>query len=79
MNNQERYENTIHRLAECSYEVSSDEQGYIVRHQTDANDISRVRTLDELSELADLMEWAKRRRATQPVNQSEQPTSQDKE
>jgi hypothetical protein len=78
MNKQEPYETIVRRLADCNYEVSADAHGYIVRHQTDTDDISRVRTLDELSELADLMEWAEQRRARQPESQSGQPASQQK-
>jgi hypothetical protein len=64
MDNQERQADAIRRLAQCSYEVLPDERGYIVRHLTDSNDVSRVHTLDDLVDLADLMEWAKQRRTT---------------
>jgi len=64
MHTQEQYEDTVRRLAQCGYEVLSNEQRYIVRHQTDSNDVSQVRTLDELIELAELMEWAQQRQKT---------------
>lgn len=61
MENQERYENAVHRLARYGYEVIPDEQGYIVRHLTDSNDVSQMHNLDQLLDFADLIEWAKQR------------------
>jgi hypothetical protein len=65
MNNQERFEDAVHRLAACGYEVLPDDSGYIVRSVTDSNDMSRMHNLDELIDLADLMEWAEAHRASQ--------------
>ena len=69
MNNQERYEDAVRRLLECCYEVVSDEHGYIVRHLMDRDDVSRASNLDELVELADLMEWAEQRRLSRSERQ----------
>ena len=63
MNPHERYEDTVRRLADYGYEVSSEWQCYIVGHRTDPNDVSRCDNLAQLVELADLMEWAEQRRA----------------
>ena len=58
MNNTERYEDAVRRLLGRSYEVVIEEQGYRVQHLTDHNDVSYARNLNDLVELADLMEWA---------------------
>jgi len=65
MNNHEHYEGAVWRLARCGYEVLPDGQSYIVPYVTDSDDASRAHNLNELIDLADLMEWAERRRAAQ--------------
>jgi hypothetical protein len=62
MESQERQADAVRRLAHCIYAVFVDERGYLVQHLTDSNDVSRAHTLDDLVDLADLMEWAKQRR-----------------
>lgn len=62
MSYQERYEDAVRRLASCGYEVSLDGTSYIVRHVTDHADISRMRDLNELVELANLFEWREKGR-----------------
>jgi hypothetical protein len=62
MESRERQADAARRLAQCGYEVLADERGYIVRHLTDSNDVSCARNLDNLVDLADLMEWATQRR-----------------
>mgnify|MGYP003374583415 CR=1 FL=1 len=57
MQNQERYQESVHRLRLHGYEVISDGQGYIVRHVTDTTDVSQVRDLDDLIDFADLIDW----------------------
>jgi hypothetical protein len=61
MSTLERYEEAVHCLSQYSYEVIADGQGYIVRHTTDVNDVSRVRHLADLIDLAELIEWRYRR------------------
>lgn len=61
MSNHEQYAKAIRRLAACGYTVRQDERGYFVLHQTDNADISRAPTLDDLLDLAELMEWAQQR------------------
>jgi hypothetical protein len=65
MNNQERYEDAVERLATCGYEVLPDDRGYIARCLTDSDDVSRMGNLDQLIDFADLLEWAQARRASQ--------------
>ncbi len=69
MNDGERFADAVHRLAKYGYEVLTDEHGYIVRHLTDADDVSCTRNLDELVDLADLMAWAEQRRASRSDKQ----------
>ena len=72
MNNQERYQDAVHRLAERGYEVFPDGQGYIARCLVDSIDVSRMRHLDDLVEFAGLMEWAEQRRISSTPNEREQ-------
>jgi hypothetical protein len=58
---QERYEDAVHRLYRQGYDVHPHEQGYLVQHHSDDNDISRMRYLNELIELADLLDWREQR------------------
>jgi hypothetical protein len=62
MSDRQRYDEAVHGLAAYGYEVISDPPGYIVRHHSDHDDVSRARNLADLVELAELMEWAARRR-----------------
>jgi hypothetical protein len=62
MNDQEQYEDAMRRLAVYGYEVYSDPPGYIVQHRIDNNDVSRMRHLADLVELAELIEWREARR-----------------
>lgn len=64
MNDQERYEDAVRRLLQYGYEVVPDGHCYSVRHQQDTTDISRAHTLNELIDLADLMQWAAQRNAS---------------
>jgi hypothetical protein len=49
------------RLAVYGYEVQFDPPGYVVQHRINQADVSRARHLDDLADLAELMEWAARR------------------
>jgi hypothetical protein len=62
MDDEEHYKDAVRRLVECCYEVRPDDQGYIIQHRTERDDISHARHLNDLVELADLMEWAEQRR-----------------
>ena len=53
----ERYTKAIKQLAAQEYQVLPNNPGFIVRDLHDPNDVSLVRNLDELVELADLFEW----------------------
>jgi hypothetical protein len=64
VNDQERYEHAVGQLAHCGYVVLLDEQGYIVRHLTDRDDVSRARNLSDLVEQAELLAWAEQRRCS---------------
>jgi hypothetical protein len=55
MNEPER--RAIDCLATHGYEVLPDGTGYIVRHCSDPQDVSRARHLADLVELAELVEW----------------------
>jgi hypothetical protein len=57
----EQYEDAVRRLNKQGYDVHPHEQGYLVQHRTDGNDISRIRHLSELIELADLFDWREQR------------------
>jgi hypothetical protein len=48
-------------LATRGYEVLPDGTGYIVRHRSDPQDVSRARHLEDLIELAQLVEWRAQR------------------
>ena len=69
MDEQERYDDAVRRLSQYNYAVALDGQGYIVRHLTDPRDVSYIHNLDDLVDLADLMEWAAQRR-NQPTRSS---------
>jgi hypothetical protein len=62
MNDQERYEDAVLRLTVYGYEVYSEPLGYVVQHRIDTHDVSLMHDLDELIELADLIEWREQRR-----------------
>ena len=66
---EERYSDAVSRLTRCGYEVLPDGQSYIVRCVTDSDDVSQTRNLDELVDLADLMEWAQKRRVAKDGRQ----------
>ena len=55
----------VRRLMACGYDVVSDDHGFLVRNRTDSTDISRACHLKDLSDLADLWEWANQRQAVQ--------------
>lgn len=73
MNDQERYEDAVRRLAQYGYRVLSDDQGYIVESLTDPNDVSRAHDIDQLVELADLVEWRENRRRSTSSVESNNP------
>jgi hypothetical protein len=75
MHNQKHYEDAVRRRARYGYDVVPRDRGYIVRHRSDSDDVSRARNLNELNDFADLMEWAAQRRAAQrePQINSQQP------
>jgi hypothetical protein len=62
MTDRQQYDEAAHSLSVYGYEVILDPPGYIVRHHKDRDDVSRARHLADLVELAELMEWAARRR-----------------
>lgn len=62
MSDRQRYDEAVQGLATYGYEVIPDPPGYIVRHRSDRDDVSRARDLADLVELTELMEWAARRR-----------------
>ena len=51
MLNHDRYTKAVQQLAALDYEVLPNGAGYIVRHLTDANDVSKTRDLNDLIEL----------------------------
>jgi len=61
MQDSEREQEAVGRLAAYGYEVIPDGSGYIVRRRDNHEDASRARHLDDLVELADLFEWAAQR------------------
>jgi len=61
MEHMERYEDAVRRLADHGYSVTSDRQGYIVRHLTNPDDVSHADNLDQLVELSDLFDWREQR------------------
>jgi hypothetical protein len=61
MSDPDRYTEVVQRLAAYGYEVQPDPPGYIVQHGTNRDDLSRARHLDDLADLAELIEWAARR------------------
>lgn len=65
MEHQKLFEDILRRLKYCGYDVFSHEQGYIVQHLTDHDDVSRMRDLNELAELADLFEWREQWKTSQ--------------
>jgi hypothetical protein len=57
----ELFESTRQRLAMCGYDVIALERGYIVRHMIDSRDTSYIHHLEDLCDLADLWEWARKK------------------
>ena len=57
----EREQQAIDCLATHGYEVIPDGAGYIVRHRSDFQDVSHARHLEDLIELAELVEWRAQR------------------
>ena len=51
----------IQRLNNSGYNVFHDNDGYIIRHWRDVNDVSCARDFADLSDFADLVEWAAKR------------------
>lgn len=62
MSDQQRYDEAVHCLETYGYEVIPDTRGYIVRNHSDRNDACRTRQVDDLIDLAELVERAAQRR-----------------
>jgi hypothetical protein len=62
MQDQQRYQEAVYCLETYGYDVLPSPPGYMVRHRSDDTDRSYARHLDDLVELAELIEWAARRR-----------------
>jgi len=58
MSNQQRYDNAVICLAAHGYDVFPDAQGYLVCDRRNLGDVSLARHLDDLVDLAELIEWA---------------------
>jgi hypothetical protein len=43
------------------YDVVPEDAGYLIRHRIDQADVLHARYIDELSDIAELVEWAARR------------------
>lgn len=65
---QQDYTEIIRRLDAYGYDVQPDAEGYKVRHRVNCQDISHARHLDDLADLAELVEWAARRHQQHPPN-----------
>jgi hypothetical protein len=61
VNQRELYEDAARRLLDCGYEVLPDASGYRVQHLTDRLDTSLMRSVSDLVDFANLMEWAEQR------------------
>lgn len=61
MQDQQRCQAAIQCLHIYGYDVIPDPPGYIIRHRSDQDDVSRARHCADLVELAELFEWAARR------------------
>lgn len=58
MDCQQYEDHAIGCLAKYGYEVIRNEQGYVVSHRHDTNDVSYMRHLADLVDFAELIEWA---------------------
>jgi hypothetical protein len=70
------FEDAVRRLDRCNYDVHVEADGYLIQHRFDPSDVSRAPTLELLIDLADLMEWAARRKRGQqsiPANATARP------
>lgn len=57
MHNDHRYQEIARRLAQHGYDITLNGQGYLVINRSNPDDVSRARHLDDLEDLAKLMEW----------------------
>lgn len=63
----QHYEDLARRFDAYGYDVQPDGQEYLVRHRHNLADVSHARHLDDLADLADLLEWAARRQQKNPT------------
>ena len=57
MSDSQLYAELVERLKVYNYEIEAIEHGYLVRNRSDPEDTSHARNLDDLTDLADLIQW----------------------
>jgi hypothetical protein len=57
MQDDQQYQEAVRCLTQHGYRVTHDGQAYLVINLADPNDSSRARNLDDLSDLAELIQW----------------------
>jgi hypothetical protein len=68
MDDPQRYTELVQRLNRYGYVVEPDPHGYRVCSQSDPEDVSIARHLDDLEELADLVRWAAERQERREIS-----------